>query len=177
MTRPADKNRIVSKVNTTPRALQSLLGNVNQGINPHELDHRISPNVDLYPHWAANSLRSILNSQSIAGTVGQGITEVVPDGETWQVIAASVTKVKASTTTEYDLAIQLIDPSQAAGCSIFSRQLKPYGITAGIPAVGGLMPDRFLLPSGWGIRGQVMESNNNPNTTMTLRIIYILLDL
>lgn len=84
MTSPRDKRLTKSKVNQPPRGLQSLLGNVNQGVNPHELNHVIQPTTDLLPFWSVDKQKSE-SKITVVSTVLGGSTIVVPDGKLWRV--------------------------------------------------------------------------------------------
>lgn len=167
------KGPLISKVNTPPRALQFLLGNVNQGINPHDLDGVVQPIVDLYPHYTTAQLRQEISSASIAGTVGQGLTILVPEGEVWQVVACSVMKDVAFTGTWQRIMIGIQDPRLAAPCWIAVDEGTTPGISLGRSAAAIALPDRFLLPPGWGIRGEVGAATSNNNTTMTVNVTYV----
>ena len=175
MTNPGDLRKLVSKVNSSPRGLQDLLGNVNQGINPHELDHRISPVVDLYPHWSVNRLLAEFKTEEIAGTVGQGTNIEVPEGELWQVVAAECAYENSSSQMDdTSLSVGVLDPSLAKMVSFYTDwTLNAPGTAGTYQVVGGPFPDRFILSGGWNIRGQVNGSNQAVARTMNVKCLYI----
>lgn len=172
MTRPRDAKLRLSKVNTPPRGLQSFLGNVNQGVNPHELDHTISPTVELSPFWGIDQVKGGLASLSISGTVGQGVTVVVPPGQVWQVIAASC-DMSLVATESLGLSLNIQDPSGGIMQAVVSED---YII--GTPSVtrlstGLVFTPHLILPTGWGLRGMVTMATDATNRTMEVNYMYI----
>lgn len=177
MTNIRDKLIYLSKVNTPPVGLQNLLGNVNQGVNPHELDHKITPVVDLYPHWAVNKLKTELSFGEVAGTSGEGLTINVPDGELWQVVAASAHYENVSAgNDDTNIGIGIADSSDAVTTivSVNSFGVNSPGAVGQFGSVAGCaFPDRFILSSGWGIRGEVISSSQAGVRTMYVKVVYV----
>lgn len=168
------RNDNLSKVNTPPIGLQNLLGNVNQGVNPHELDQIITPSVDLYPHWATNKIRAAFETAEVAGAVGQGLGISVPEGELWQVIAAECAYETVSATTDTSISVGVMDPTLTTMVSFYTIEfLNVPGLTGDYQVVGGPFPDRFILGGGWSIRGQVNGSTVATVRTMNVKLLYV----
>jgi len=72
----------MSRVNTTPKTLQDLLGNTAAGINPSELLNDVRPTTDLFPLWAIDKQDYVTFNGQIAA-VFQQQTIRVPRGEVW----------------------------------------------------------------------------------------------
>jgi len=175
MTRPFDKRMRVSKVNAPPRGLQNLLGNVNQGINPHELDQKISPVVDLYPHWAVDRIKQALESGNVAGTVGQGLQIIVPEGELWQPIGLSLTYATTAATNDLGISVGIFEPSQQTmtrtGNQVWTQNIG--GAVGNRITASSNFAQRFVLSGGWGVRGEVDASDVVTARAMVLSLTYI----
>ena len=173
MTNPKDLRKTASKVNTTPKGLQDLLGNVNQGTNPHELDHKISPIVDLYRFWTVNKVLAKFATAEVAGTVGQGLSVPVPEGELWQIVAASCAFELGGTNDETMISVGILDSTLTTMISFYQSILPSnLGTATNYQVAGGVFPDSLILSGGWNIRGQVDCSILATARTMTLQILY-----
>jgi len=164
----------MSKINTPPRGLQNFLGNVNQGVNPSDLDQQVNPTVDLVPFWGTDKLKSIVSGASIAGTLGQGITVEVPEGELWIPIAASGQYFVAQAQTR-QISLRVVDQSGGGLSIIANGRIDSASLTAEVTC-GLAFPNRFILPSSWGIRCQIDETSSATAATMEVNIFYYKLD-
>lgn len=159
-----------SKVNTPPRGLQDFLGNVNQGVNPHELNHTVNPGVDLIPFWGVDKTTTTIASGSVNGTIGQGIELRVPSGEIWMPVAVSGQYFYAIGNTRA-ISLRLQTPS-GGGLVIVANARVAAAAAAGELTCGAFIPSRFILPTDWGFRCQVDESDNAAASTMEVNITY-----
>ena len=174
MTNPRDLQKLVSKVNSSPRGLQDLLGNVNQGINPHELDHKISPTVDLYPFWSSNKILATQVNGDIAGTVGQYVAVPVPEGELWQVIAASAHYDTIAATDDTHISVGVLAQNLSQFVSFHDNViLNSPGAAGSHTVAGGSFGDRFVLSGGWNIAGLVNGSSVGTVREMSVVVLYV----
>jgi len=174
MSGPGDK-LLLSKVNAVPRGLQDFLGNVNQGINPQQLDPLVSPSVDLFPFYQVDNLRARLEVDTgVPGALGFGVDVEVPEGEIWQVIAASASyKTIGAGTDDTSISVGIYDPSLTVMTAIYTAaETNVVGSVGANQTVGGPFPDRLFLSSGWRVRGQVNGTNQVTPRQMTLQFIY-----
>ena len=171
MTDPRQENKKVSKINQPPRGLQDFLGNVNQGINPHELDHRVAPGVDLVPFWGVDKIRMLVNTGNVTGAVGQGIELAVPAGEVWIPIAVSGDWFLL--TTEIGrIALHMTDPAGNARTVIAKSELVTAGAGTEAISCGLAFPQRFVMPTGWKFRCQVETSTVAGAQSMSVDVMY-----
>ena len=173
MTNPRDKRLLISKVNTPPKGLQSLLGNVNQGLNPHELAHAVSPSVDLFPHWAIDKMKVNSATSSYAPGPGTGQTITVPAGELWMPIsiAGSFSMLIAQ---EYEFTLGIIDPAASMATTIaVARTDAACRATNQLLRVGVVLPERFFVPAGWGFRQEFSWATSATPRSSTLNVQYI----
>lgn len=77
----------MSRVNTVPAGLQSLLGSTNFGDNPSELSEVLRPSLEQLPFLAAYAVRNetVLTG---AATTGNFNRITVPLGEAWMILQA-----------------------------------------------------------------------------------------
>ena len=180
MTNPRDLRKLVSKVNTTPKGLQSLLGNVNQGINPHELNHLVTPGVDLFQFYGVDKLKGFSNSSAQAPVTGWAVDVTVPEGKLWQIVAAGVA-INVAATDETGIGLRLRNPggiSNTVDIPIASFPPITSQVHSGVTVnqVGLVFPNRFFLSAGWLIRGIVLGTNDADSTTMTVTVAAIEID-
>ena len=173
MTNPRDKRLLISKVNASPKGLQSLLGNVNQGVNPHELDHVVSPGVDLYPHWAADKTLVKSETTSVVPSPGNGMTITVPEGEIWQPIAIGGV-VSMLIAVEYAFSVGILNPASLTHTTVASAVTDQAAVaTNNQLRAGYVFPNRFFLSGGWGIRFQYNWSTSVAARSITLNVLYV----
>lgn len=158
----------MSKINQTPIGLQSLLGNVNQGVNPSELDGNVSPGVDLLPFWGYEKTKFRVVGGSVAHTVGQGTEMVVPTGEVWLPIAVSADSFNL-TTQEGILALHITDNLGATRTVIAQSAFQADSGNTQRVACGVIFSTRFLMGAGMRFRAE-WNSAIGPATNSTMNI-------
>ncbi|GAG61667.1 unnamed protein product, partial [marine sediment metagenome] len=168
MTNPRELNK--SKVNSPPRGLQYFLGNVNQGLNPHELNHEVQPIADLVPFWGVDKTVSSVVGGNIVKTIGQGIEMLVPEGEVWYMVAASA-QCFASATFALAISLRIVAPGGGLLTTIAT------GIAFPAPSVwelhaGTLFTQPFILPTGYGFKLQVDMSDNAAASDVEINATY-----
>lgn len=175
MTSPRDKRQTASKVNATPIGLQSLLGNVNQGVNPHELNHEIQPIVDLLPFWSSRRLIKESDTQSLSIVHGQGINLTVPEGELWLPIAAHFECGNFATATDdISLTVGIVPPLNVGMVSFNSTDVLNNPGSAGSTARACIaFPQAFILSGGWSVRGEINGASNTTARNCTLETLYV----
>ena len=174
MTRPQDKRIFLSKVNTPPVGLQDLLGNVNQGVNPHDLDHKISPGVDLYPHYTSNRLEIATASAEVAGITGQGVGIPIPEGQIWQPIALSAEYELQGTNaddTQFSVGVQRLGTGYYVPFHT-SFDLNYPGTAGDFGVACGPTGQRFFVSGGWQFWAQVDAAVQTDVRTMTINVFY-----
>lgn len=175
MTNPRDKSTLVSKVNATPIGLQNLLGNVNQGINPHELDHKISPTVDLFPFWSQQKTRFATETGSVAGTIGQGIEIEVPEGELWVPLAMEGAFPVAGVGNEIAISVGILP--EITGNMVAVASVYQNGVAANGRVVASIaFPNRFIMSGGQAFGCQVDQATSTLAQTMSLEVMYVRLN-
>jgi len=98
----------MSKINSPPVGLQSLLGSKNFGENPDDLLREVRPTVDMLPFWGSQRLR-FDQTVAIQAGVGSMVERQIPLGESWLVLSASITILNLASGAENGLAIHLDD--------------------------------------------------------------------
>lgn len=171
MTRPKDAFQRVSKVNTAPRGLQSLLGNVNQGINPHELAHQLSPGIDLYPFLVIDKKRWG-GGLAAYTAVGDLIGVTVPEGEVWAV--DNFSGIIPGYGTAGDTIRFAIVYADASGNHHYLDQspLWTRSATADLYSLGHHFDSPLMLPPGWGLFVLIQEMTTAVTVYASYRYTY-----
>jgi len=163
----------VSKINQTPRGLQSLLGNVNQGVNPSDLSQVVSPGVDLFPFWAVEKTKFQLQGASVAHVVGQGIELIVPEGKLWMPLVVSSNGFNLSGQGG-QISIHITDNSATARPVLAVSEYNPdRGVTVGV-ACSAVLQKPFVMSAGNRFRAEWLGADGpNTNSSFNIDLMYI----
>lgn len=160
----------MSKINTLPLGLQEFLGNTAQGNNPSELSGVVAGGFDMFPFWAAQKNQIGFATGNVVGTVGQGLQLLVPAGEAWIISSAHITWPTLAG-EHCGLSIGLI---RETGAGFVANNIVQSPVAPSVQQV--YCPynsrDRQLLPSGFGIRGQIDYASDVTGRPMILSVNY-----
>lgn len=98
----------MSRINTTPKTLQDLLGNTAAGVNPSELLQEVRPSFDMFPLWAIDKHDFVTFNGSLAAMFQQQVIEV-PEGEVWIPLAMSAELTSTVLNETFRIAIGIAD--------------------------------------------------------------------
>lgn len=166
----------MSKVNTTPRGLQSLLGNVNQGENPNQLNQVINPTTDLFPFWSVDKTRFRVVAGSVAHTIGQGVELVVPEGKLYIPTAVSTDGFNLNGQGG-SIGVHITDAAGNVRAIVASSLYLPdLGATQTVYC-GVAFPNRFVMTPGQRFRSQwLIAEGPTTNATLSIDLYYVELD-
>ncbi len=117
----------MSKVNRLPRGLQGLLFNRNFGVNPSELRQDISPGLDLYPFYSANSLNAAAGFV-VATAKGDNFTISQPQDEIWEVHSFALKGINnAGNAAEASMMVEISAPNPEAGFAAVTQSIVTSG--------------------------------------------------
>lgn len=169
------KDSFVSRINTPPKGLQNLLGNINQGINPSNLSQEVYGVTDLYPHWTANKLDVAFATAEVAGVTGQGVGIAIPEGEIWQPLALSMEYELVGTNaddTGISVGIQKLGTGYYVALFRSDQAVNAVGAAGEFQIACGPLTERFYLDGRWQFWAQVDGAAQSNVRTMTIQVLY-----
>lgn len=162
----------MSKINQVPSSLQSLLGNVNQGVNPSDLSGVVSPGVDLVPFWGLEKTKFRVAASSIGHVIGQGVEMVVPAGEAWVPLAVST---NGFCLAEQDgvLMLHITDNAGVVRPILaVSDYVNATSSTLGIACQSNIQ-GRFVMGPGMRFRSEWLSATGlTTNATLSIDLMY-----
>lgn len=163
----------MSRINTTPKGLQDLLGNTAAGDNPSTFLDEVRGTIDLEKYWFADKVKSVTQSGNSSSTYFT-LFQPVPNGQIW-----------------VPLNISMIGTSQAIGESFRlavatrSRGGSPINWRASVDVTSTIAIESFitaftfpqveLLTSGEQFSGHVLKNGPGLSRTFELIVRYVLL--
>lgn len=171
MTNPRDKSKNASMIATSPRGLQDLLGNINQGVNPHDLSHTVSGVIDLTPFWSTDKLQMNANLGAITA-VGDYVSFEVPTGEVWRPVNVTAHLNSQTANDETRLSVVYKDPTGRV-FSLVDGDLYTEATGNDLYYLGYQFTNVMLLPSGWTIGAVVNQFSHAGAENLTVRLAYV----
>lgn len=179
MTSPKKQPRGLSKVNQVPRGLQSLLGNVNQGMNPDELDNVISGQVDLLPFWASDKIRFERTTISAAApTAASRANVTVPEGEVWvPIVVSALCTIRIGDIIRIGTVLRIPD-GNFMSLGLPATSGPNTATNAEIIYAGGFVDQTLVLPAGHSFTAEIQASEVQTGTvSLTSSVLYYKLDI
>lgn len=167
----------MSKINSPPIGLQSLLGSKNFGENPDDLGQQVRPVVDMLPFWASQRLRFLNAKTNSSGQ--QSVVEIqVPLGETWMILSVAFDVEMLAAADDMNSKIALDETNTGVdwytvASNFFMNVSSMNGqffTTMWNPPIG------FFLSGGTVIRG-IHQGSNQAAKDFELDVVYYRLEI
>lgn len=165
----------MSKINRIPKALQELLGNTSQGVNPSELLSEVRPSFDMVKFWALDKVDYIASTASAAAVFANSFVQV-PQGEVWIPLTLSADITMTVIGEGAQIVIGIANNSRLARCHIAQSEYRTT--TTAIETIAAVyeFPQMILLGAGDSVYYQIhfFSAAGARTTGLDLRFIRLL---